>query len=101
MMRRDCSLEKLVPEFAEVSKQDAKVYPQRETEQSLDPCLDKEDADHLLPVQESKSKPFELYKRRTTMVVGRKKFLDVVCEALSEYKYVGSNQRADLVLACR
>ncbi|PSR89939.1 P-loop NTPase domain-containing protein [Actinidia chinensis var. chinensis] len=50
---------------------------------------------------ESKSKPFELYKRRTTMVVSRKFFLDVVCDALAEYKYVGPNQRADLALACR
>lgn len=45
--------------------------------------------------------PFELYKRRTTVVVRRGSFLDVVCNALSEYKYVGPNQRADLVLACR
>ncbi|ERM94831.1 P-loop NTPase domain-containing protein LPA1 isoform X1 [Amborella trichopoda] len=45
--------------------------------------------------------PFELYKSRTTVVVSRETFLDVVCDALSEYKYVGPNQRADLVLACR
>ncbi|KAF8403098.1 hypothetical protein HHK36_011192 [Tetracentron sinense] len=49
----------------------------------------------------SNSKPFELYKRRTTVVVRRETFLDVVCDALAEYKYVGPNQRADLVLACR
>ncbi|KAA8550348.1 hypothetical protein F0562_002032 [Nyssa sinensis] len=49
----------------------------------------------------NKSKPFELYKRRTTIVVRRTTFLDVVCDALAEYKYVGLNQRADLVLACR
>ncbi|CAN1253026.1 P-loop NTPase domain-containing protein LPA1 homolog 1 [Linum perenne] len=48
-----------------------------------------------------KSIPFELYKRRTTLVVRRETFLDVVCDALAEYKYVGHNQRADLVLACR
>ncbi|KAK8596497.1 hypothetical protein V6N12_064983 [Hibiscus sabdariffa] len=50
---------------------------------------------------QNKSIPFELYKRRTSVVVRRETFLDVVCEALSEYKYVGPNQRADLVLACR
>ncbi|KAL4296441.1 hypothetical protein GQ457_12G029830 [Hibiscus cannabinus] len=50
---------------------------------------------------QNKSIPFELYKRRTSVVVRRGTFLDVVCEALSEYKYVGPNQRADLVLACR
>ncbi|GAV62630.1 AAA_17 domain-containing protein [Cephalotus follicularis] len=48
-----------------------------------------------------KSIPFELYERRTTVVVRRETFLDVVCDALAEYKYVGPNQRADLVLACR
>lgn len=49
----------------------------------------------------AKSEPFELYKRRTTVVVRRKTFLDVICDALTEYKYVGPNQRADLTLACR
>ncbi|XP_052177138.1 P-loop NTPase domain-containing protein LPA1 homolog 1-like isoform X2 [Diospyros lotus] len=48
-----------------------------------------------------KSETFELYKRRTTVVIRRKMFLDVVCDALAEYKYVGPDQRADLVLACR
>lgn len=49
----------------------------------------------------STSVPFELYKRRTTVVIRRETFLDIVCDALAEYKYVGPNQRADLVLACR
>ncbi|CAH9097456.1 unnamed protein product [Cuscuta epithymum] len=49
----------------------------------------------------TKSEPFELYKKRTTVVVRRKIFLDVICDALTEYKYVGPNQRADLTLACR
>ncbi|XP_061364754.1 P-loop NTPase domain-containing protein LPA1 homolog 1-like isoform X2 [Gastrolobium bilobum] len=48
-----------------------------------------------------KSVPFELYKRRTTAFLMRETFLDIVCDALAEYKYVGPNQRADLVLACR
>nr|XP_043634472.1 P-loop NTPase domain-containing protein LPA1 homolog 2-like [Erigeron canadensis] len=48
-----------------------------------------------------KSIPFESYKKRTTVIVKRKRFIDVVCDALAEYKYVGPNQRADLVLACR
>lgn len=43
----------------------------------------------------------ELYKRRTTVFIEREKFLDVVCDALSDYKYVGPNQREDLILACR
>lgn len=45
--------------------------------------------------------PFELYKRLTTIVVSRERFLDIVCDALALYKYVGRNQRADLLLACR
>ncbi|KAE9600591.1 putative P-loop containing nucleoside triphosphate hydrolase [Lupinus albus] len=49
----------------------------------------------------SKSIPFELYKRRTTVFVPRETFLDIVCDALAEYKYLGPNQRADLMLACR
>ncbi|CAA7030971.1 unnamed protein product [Microthlaspi erraticum] len=52
-------------------------------------------------VDKEKSKPFEMYKRRTTVVVSRQIFLDVVCDALAEYKYVGRDQRADLILACR
>ncbi|MBA0719918.1 hypothetical protein Golax_007564, partial [Gossypium laxum] len=49
----------------------------------------------------NKGIPFEQYKRRTSVVVKREAFLDVACDALAEYKYVGPNQRADLVLACR
>ncbi|KAL7617130.1 P-loop NTPase domain-containing protein LPA1 homolog 1 [Lactuca sativa] len=49
----------------------------------------------------TKSKPFESYKKRTTIVIKRNRFIDVVCDALSEYKYIGPNQRADFVLACR
>ncbi|KAD6455126.1 hypothetical protein E3N88_09832 [Mikania micrantha] len=30
----------------------------------------------------------------------QKRFIGVVCDALAEYKYVGPNQRADLILAC-
>uniref|UniRef100_A0A0E0NMW9 Zeta toxin domain-containing protein n=2 Tax=Oryza rufipogon TaxID=4529 RepID=A0A0E0NMW9_ORYRU len=44
--------------------------------------------------------PFELYKTQTTIVVSREKFLSVVCDALSSYKYVGPNQKADFLLAC-
>ncbi|CAD6248962.1 unnamed protein product [Miscanthus lutarioriparius] len=45
--------------------------------------------------------PFELYKNQTTVVVSREVFVSVVCDALSLYKYVGPNQKADLLLACR
>ncbi|KAG8371298.1 hypothetical protein BUALT_Bualt13G0073200 [Buddleja alternifolia] len=102
IMRSEYSVEKLVPACTKMSQQDARVYPHRQTERHVHAYLDKSDVDHLaLGEDKSKRKPFELYKRRTTAVVSRKLFLDVVCEALSEYKYVGPNQRADLVLACR
>lgn len=44
---------------------------------------------------------FELYKRRTTVLLPRDLFLDLVLDALALYKYVAPNQRADLMLACR
>lgn len=44
---------------------------------------------------------FELYKRRTTVLLPRDLFLDLVCDALALYKYVAPNQRADLMVACR
>ena len=67
-------------------------------------CLAKTDlGDRLcrLAKEKNNSVPFESYKRRTTAFVQRETFLDMVCDAMSEYKYLGPNQRADLVLACR
>ncbi|XP_068640578.1 P-loop NTPase domain-containing protein LPA1 homolog 2-like [Aristolochia californica] len=67
-------------------------------------CNRKKMEDVIYSVQEKDEQsivPFELYKRRTTVVVKRDTFLDVVCDALSVYKYFGPNQRADLILACR
>lgn len=49
----------------------------------------------------SSSLPFELYKNQTTVVISREEFVNVVCDALSSYKYVGPNQKADFLLACR
>ncbi|XP_022887841.1 P-loop NTPase domain-containing protein LPA1 homolog 2-like [Olea europaea var. sylvestris] len=103
MMRSGCFVDKVISSCLEGLEQNAKVYPQRETDFIGDSCVDKMDANEILlsMVDKSKSKPFELYKRRTTVVVRRKAFLHVVCEALADYKYVGPNQKADLVLACR
>ncbi|MED6138716.1 hypothetical protein PIB30_077042 [Stylosanthes scabra] len=67
-------------------------------------CLNKTElGDRLrrLAKEKNNSVPFESYKRRTTAFVPRETFLDIVCDAMSEYKYLGPNQRADLVLACR
>ncbi|KAI4969936.1 hypothetical protein ZWY2020_000850 [Hordeum vulgare] len=54
----------------------------------------------LLEAENMTNIPFELYKTQTTVVVSREEFLDVVCDALTLYKYVGPNQRVDLLLAC-
>lgn len=63
--------------------------------------IEENDLTGIDDAKENATRPFELYKRLTTVVVSRENFLNVVCDALSEYKYVGPNQRADLVLACR
>ncbi|XP_052167884.1 P-loop NTPase domain-containing protein LPA1 homolog [Oryza glaberrima] len=44
---------------------------------------------------------FELYKRRTTLLIPRPLFLRLVCHALALYKYVAPDQRSDLHRACR
>lgn len=67
-----------------------------------DICLGKAKIDQTSEKAErSDGVPYELYKRRKTVVIKRERFLDVVCDALAEYKYMSPNQRADLVLACR
>ncbi|CAI9778427.1 unnamed protein product [Fraxinus pennsylvanica] len=103
IMRSGCLVDKFASACLEVLQQNATVYSQRETDFNGDSLANKMDAnDHLFSkVDKNKSKQFEFYKRCTTMVVRRKIFLDVVCDALADYKYVGLNQRADLVLACR
>ncbi|KQK01388.1 P-loop NTPase domain-containing protein LPA1 isoform X1 [Brachypodium distachyon] len=86
-------------EFLDTSKLD------RAVKEGNSPGLDiGEDAKMLNPETSdasSNSVPFELYKTQTTIIVSREKFLNVVCDALSSYKYVGPNQKADLLLACR
>lgn len=67
-------------------------------------CFDGEEICNHLGSRESdnsKNIPFELYKRSRTAVVRRETFLDVICDSLAKYKYVGPNQREDLILACR
>lgn len=40
-------------------------------------------------------------KKRSTVTVSREKFLNVVCDALAQYQYLGPKQRTDLMVACR
>lgn len=105
-MRNELSSDALIPEGMEVSSvSDAwKEHFAKEGGTFNDNSLANPEVDNNVNMEKydrSKRIPFELYKRRTTVVVRREKFLDVVCNALSEYKYVGPNQRGDLVLACR
>lgn len=105
LMKSECTGDGLVPSGTNFSGLDtSKMHFKKEDGCSTGGCLGKIEAGNCLVVEKdgrSKSIPFELYKRRTTVVVRRETFLDVVCSALTEYKYMGPNQRADLVLACR
>ncbi|XP_047083014.1 P-loop NTPase domain-containing protein LPA1-like [Lolium rigidum] len=84
-------------EFLEASKSDRADKEENPPNVGEDPeMLNPEIQD-----ESSSSMPFELYKTQTTILVSREKFLNVACDALSSYKYVGPNQKADLLLACR
>ncbi|KAG9454753.1 hypothetical protein H6P81_007657 [Aristolochia fimbriata] len=50
---------------------------------------------------ETQNKPSELFKKQTTIKVNRGRFLDAICSSLEENRYVGLNQRSDIILACR
>ncbi|XP_059659444.1 P-loop NTPase domain-containing protein LPA1 homolog 2-like [Cornus florida] len=105
LMKSECSADTPASEQMEILGLDSsKGHSQKENYFHPVDCLDKEDgSDHLVQDKDggSKNRPFELYKRLTTVVVRRNTFLDIVYNALADYKYVGPNQRADLVLACR
>ena len=104
-MKSECVGDASVSAGLLISESDAlKMCPPRENSCSTNQFSDKTSKGNHLVLEvdnKRKSQPFESYKKRTTIVVKRKTFLDVVCEALAEYKYLGPNQRADLVLACR
>ncbi|XAR59997.1 hypothetical protein NMG60_11033216 [Bertholletia excelsa] len=103
LMRSECSVDAWVVSAGDTSKLNAlKGQSQNGNDQSVSRFAEKV-SNHVVLEEDGKisSKPFELYKRRTTIVVGRETFLAVVCDALAEYKYMGPNQKADLVLACR
>lgn len=101
IMRKKC-LEDSLADIGVIQwgKDFLKVHPLKENSCDVDNRSDKMNGSNHA-VLEKDGKPFESYKKRTTIVIKRKRFIDVVCDALSEYKYVGPNQRADFVLACR
>ncbi|KAM3223589.1 hypothetical protein ACQJBY_057132 [Aegilops geniculata] len=86
-------------EFLDASRSDRAVKEENASSMGIG-----EDAEMLnteIPDASSSSLPFELYKTQTTILVSRERFVNIVCDALSSYKYVGPNQKADLLLACR
>lgn len=104
MIKSEIPSDALLPEETSMSRLDALVGSEKVDGCPTTGCLYKTEVGNHLDAgkdDRSKSVPFQLYKRRTTIVVRRESFLDVVCDALAEYKYVGPNQRADLILACR
>ncbi|XP_059626829.1 P-loop NTPase domain-containing protein LPA1 homolog 2-like isoform X2 [Cornus florida] len=105
LMRSECSVDAPALEGMEISGLNgSKEHSLKKNNCHTGDCLGKVDGSyHMVQDKDGRtvSKPFELYKRRTTVVVRRKTFLNVVCDALAEYKYVGRNQGADLVLSCR
>lgn len=103
MIRSHPSCHPLLPEEKKISGPDSSESNTAKVDgSSFAGGLRKADeGEHLLSPTGDGSILFELYKRRTTAVVARETFLNVVCDALAEYKYVGHKQRADLDLACR
>ncbi|KAK7846028.1 p-loop ntpase domain-containing protein lpa1 like protein 1 [Quercus suber] len=104
MIKSEIASDALLPEETSMSRLDASVGSEKVDDCPTTGCLGKTEVGNHLDAGKdgrSNSVPFQLYKRRTTIVVRRESFLDVVCDALAEYKYVSPNQRADLILACR
>ncbi|KAK9289452.1 hypothetical protein L1049_007607 [Liquidambar formosana] len=104
-MRSESSVDASPPTGIEVLGLDAsKGHHEKVNGGSTGSCSDEEEVGNFLVSEMDDTYNavlYELYKRRTTVVVGRETFLDFVCDVLTEYKYVGPNQRDDLVLACR
>lgn len=78
----------------------AKMLP-REEEKYLRKVKGIEISEDVDGAFSSKNKSFDLYKRNAMAVVRREKFLDVICDSLTQYHYVGPSQRSDILLACR
>ncbi|KAM0065303.1 putative P-loop containing nucleoside triphosphate hydrolase [Helianthus debilis subsp. tardiflorus] len=101
IMRTKCSDDSL-PDIGVIQwgKDFLKLHPEKDNSCDIDNRSDKKNVSNHTVLEED-GKPFESYMKRTAVVIRRSKFVDVVCDALSEYKYVGPNQRAGFILACR
>ncbi|KAJ3693102.1 hypothetical protein LUZ60_012197 [Juncus effusus] len=84
-----------------ISKRVFEVLREECSEKQTNNLITKENKNGTKELIQNGDSGFELYKRKTTVIISREKFLNIVCHALSMYKYVGPNQRADLILACR
>ena len=74
--------------------------PKRDRFQGLAPLAEVPKQDPKLYDFKGIVKPKPLKKRSTT-TIPREKFLDVVCDVLAKYHYLGVKQRLDLMVACR
>ena len=54
-----------------------------------------------IQLKEITKKLYDVKKRRCTLVLNRAYFMNVVCDAMSQYRYFGPNQRLDFALACK
>ncbi|KAI5084627.1 hypothetical protein GOP47_0000796 [Adiantum capillus-veneris] len=52
-------------------------------------------------LKEISKKLYDVQQKRSTIVLSRDDFMDVVCDAMSEYRYLGPNQRNDFALASK
>ncbi|KAG6607154.1 P-loop NTPase domain-containing protein LPA1-like 1, partial [Cucurbita argyrosperma subsp. sororia] len=106
LIRKEASTDVFLPEESDILGL-VSLVGQGQSEKDTDyyhNCFDGNEIFENLGSREgdnSKNIPFELYKKSRTAVVKRETFLDVICDSLAKYKYVGPNQRADLILACR
>ncbi|KAK1426283.1 hypothetical protein QVD17_14954 [Tagetes erecta] len=101
IMRMKCSEDSLADiGVFQWGKDFLKLHPLKENGCDIDKRSDTMNVSNHV-VSEEDGKHFESYMKRTAVVIKRKSFIDVVCDALAEYKYVGPNQRSDFVLACR
>lgn len=52
-------------------------------------------------LKEISKRLYDVQQKRSTIVLNRDDFMDVVCNAMSEYRYLGPNQQNDFALASK
>jgi hypothetical protein len=74
---------------------------ERLSDSEIDRTLDYSAEESEVKLNEIKKNLYDAQKRRSTLVLTRNEFMDAVCDAMSEYRYFGPNQRNDFALACK